>query len=316
MKSYRNEKGVKVEQQVNKHIHDTWEKDTKKESNTVNVKIELGVLGNKQGEIKTGDSSKRSSKSIATGSSLLTGLKSSYVTGKWTIPFGFNYVNDNVSKIIPIVASIQNKLSGILREAQGKVDGELAKKLRDTAIRSEAIQIAKERIMNRTSSEFDQGLFETANSLVRANVLTDMSMSAMVEINFSITMEDAELAPWAAQKGYKKSVDGDYLVMHAKEKGLKKVYLHSAQLVADAQDKVDEVCGKIESRYKDFKAFTTFGSDNSLEALKLIDTCLDYKPSTITDVLFDEFSEEENRIIEDYVINIINRYDSNGSNLG
>lgn len=315
MKTYKNDKGVKVEQKVNAQLHEAWEGTKKDDPNTVNVKIEIGVLGNKQGEIKTGDSSKRSSKSIATGSSLLTGLKSGYVTGKWTVPFFFNYVNDNVSKIVPIVASIQNKLSGILRGAQGKVDGNLAKKLRDTAIRSEAIQMAKERIMSRTSSEFDQKSFEAANSLVRANVLTDMSMSAMVEINFSIANNGQDLASWAEQKGYKESVDGDYLVMHAKEKGLKKVYLHSAQLVSDAQDKVDEVCSKIESKYKDFKAFSSLGADNSLEALQLIDTCLDYEPSTLDDVLFEEFSEDELRVIDNYVNDIIDRYDAHGSTL-
>lgn len=308
MKQYRNENGVKVDQKVNTHIHDIYENDPGRSLNTVNVKIDTGVLGNKKGEIKTSGLGKQSNKGISVGSSLMVGLKSSFVTGKWTVPFDMEWLEEHISEIIPVVASIQNKLSGIVREAQGDVSTAMKKRLRDTAIRSEAIQIAKEQISSKTNQQFDQEVFDGANEAIRAKVLTDMSFHAMVEVNFSISVEDDAKADWARQKGYTVSEDGDFMVMHAKEKGLKKVYLYSASSVSAAQDKVDEICQKIESKLPDIKKFQTMGRDESLSVLKIIDDALDYKPSTIDDVLFEDFTDAERETISGYVKTIIDNY--------
>jgi len=194
------------------------------------------VLGNKQGKIKTaGEESMR-----ATGGSIGAGFGSTYSVADTTIPFEYDWAKGKQAEIGNCIAQIQNKASSNISAIQGNLTKEQEKVLRESSKRSQAIREAKDEIRARSDSEFDQKVFNTANSSVRAGVFSDMSLTSSVGCSFAI-MGTSEHAQWARDKGFKK-VDGkDIWTTRADEKGLKKVSLIDADSVTRAKGYVFDV---------------------------------------------------------------------------
>lgn len=265
------------------------------------VKVSLGVLGNKKGNIKTGGAMGIR----ATGGAFAAGFGSMYCVADTTIPFRWEYGKMEQGSIMKTIAEIQNKLSAKLTAIQGKLDDQTELALRESAIRSRAIREAKTVLQEDDSSEFDQRTFNAANVNVRAGVITDMSLEGSVRCTFAIA-QGSERVEWAISKGYKEVKGKGIYSIGADEKGLKKIYLVDAAKVEEAQIFVFEIGSKIQDIVT--KQLSSGWTDEvSKEILTLINATI---PGEATDPIkpIPEFTAGEIAKINDFRDTIVADY--------